>query len=147
MQHADQRHHRAGDRVQRRHDPCDQRERAQSDHRAVEAPERHRQAAGIELDQPVAGEARDDAAADQRDQQHDHADADADADIGRALEVRFEMEGDVTGEQHQHEHHHRQIAPIAARDDFARGRSDDQCQEGGIDDERERPTDIGGQGH
>ncbi|MET3302285.1 hypothetical protein ABIF53_003300 [Bradyrhizobium japonicum] len=147
MQHADERHRGAGHHIQRRHDPRDQRQRAQCDHRAIEAAERDRQAAGIELDQPVAGEARNDAASDQRDQQHDHADADADADIGRARVVRFEMKADIAGEQHEHQDHHGKVAPIAARDDLARRGGDDQRQERGIDDKRERPADLGGQRH
>lgn len=147
MQHADDCHQNTGDHVQRRDDPRDQRQRARSDHSAVKTSERHRQATGVELDQPVAGEARNDAAADQRDQQHHHTDAEADADIGRARVMGFEMEADIAGEQHEHQHHHRQIAPIAARDDLARRSGDDQRQEGGIDDQRERPADLGRQRH
>ena len=50
------------------------------------------------------------------------------------------VEGNIAGQQHQHEDHHRQVAPVAARDDLTGCRGDDQCEECGIDGEREFPA-------
>ena len=109
--------------------------------------ERRRQTAGILLDQPIAGKTRDDAPADQRDQQHDHGNADTDADIGGAVEMRFEVKRDVAGQQHHHQRDDVEILPVAARCDLARRCRGNQQQKTRIDQHRGPPADAGGECH
>jgi len=113
----------------------------------VEAAERRRQPAGIFAHQPVAGKTRSDAAADQRNQQHDDGDADTDAGVGDAVKMRFEMERDIAREHQQHQHHDIEISPVAAGQNLAGGCRGDQQQKACIDQHRHQPTGLGGKRH
>ena len=128
-------------------DPAHQRQRADRHDDHVEPAERHRQAAGIFAHQPVAGKARDDAAADQRDQQHDDGDADPDPGLRGAVEMRLEVKRDIAGEQQQNQHHHIEIFPVAPGQDLARRRGCDQRQKTCIDQHRRQPAGFRGKRH
>src|SRR5665213_644731 len=78
MQHAGQSERIAAPYGNRRHNPANQCSGSRGDAQYVEAGKRYRKPAGILLDQPVAGEARNDPTTDQRNQQHDDGNTDTD---------------------------------------------------------------------
>ena len=146
LQYARERERQPGDHGIRQRHPQRQRDHAGRHRRGVEAVERRRQPAGIFPHQPVAGETRNDAAADQADQHDHHRGADADGKIGAALNMRFEMEAGIAGEQQRGQQHHRQIVPFAPGDDFAGDHHHHRGQERDIDQHRRQPAEIGGKG-
>ena len=121
----------------RLHDPQHQGYGGDGHRRNIEAREWYRQPARILARQPVAGEARNDTAADHHDQQHDGTDADAGAVFGRAPHVRLDVKCDVAGEQQRDQTHDPKISPILAGDNLARGGGDDQHQKADINDRRQ----------
>ena len=109
--------------------------------------ERRRKAARPFPGQPVASEARNDPAADQRDQQNDGRDADPNADVGGAIHMGFDMEGNIAGQKQRDQHDHLKIAPVLAGKDFPRRGGRDQREEAGVNQERRQPADLGGGRH
>ena len=136
-----------GERAAGLDNPAYERQRADPHDDHVEPAERYRQAAGIFAHQPIAGEAWNDASADQRDQQHDNRDPDPDAGFRGAMEMRLEMECDIACQQQQNQHHHIEVSPIAPGQDLACRSGRDQRQEAGIDQHRSQPARFGGKRH
>jgi hypothetical protein len=126
-----------------KHDPQRQCRGADADHDEVEARHRRRQPSRIFARQPVAREARHDAAADHRDQQHHGGDADADTVFSAAMEMGLEMKSNVAGEQQAHQANDFQVSPILARENLARNRGDQQRKKSGINESRRQPADFG----
>ena len=131
----------AGQRGVRRGDPARERDGAKDDRRHVPAVGRRRQRAGVHARQPVAGEAGDDAAADQRDQQDQRGEADAHAIIGVALGDRFDMEDEIAEPQYGERRGDLAVVALAAVAEFARDEDDQQREEGEIDRRRRNSAD------
>ena len=113
--------------------PGEERERAGGEAEAVEAAEGRREPRGGALDEPVAGEARDDAAADEGDEEDDDGDAEAAADVRRACSHGLGVEDEVGGEEERGRRDDHEVAPVAAGGDLAGGHGDDGEKEGAVE--------------
>jgi hypothetical protein len=86
-------------------------------------------------------EARNDAPADQCDQQDDRAYCSPHCIIGDTGKVRFEVEADIRNSKNADDGDDLEVSPVTASRDFARRRSRNQHQECGVDDRGRRPAD------
>ena len=102
--------------------PCRERNCRRAQHAGVEPVGRHRRRdIGPLPGQPVAGEAGNDAAADQADQQQQDGDAEPVAELrGVGKPQRRGVDQGVRQQQTGQRPHHRQVAPIASGEDLAR---------------------------
>ena len=88
----------------------------------IELAEGGRKASGIFSGEPVAREARNDATADEHDQEDRPGNPDTYPDVGRAVQVRLDVEGRVASKQDGEDGQHFEVRPVAPRDDLTRHR-------------------------
>lgn len=70
--------------------------------------------------QPIAGEARYDAAADNHDENDDRSQAEAAARIGYPDEMGFDMKQDICHQKGRDRQQHLEVPPVSTGDDFRR---------------------------
>lgn len=114
----------------------DQRHDRENDRLLIDAPKRRWQPPRFLPRQPIAGKARHETAANDRDQQHDCRQGSPFGRLGPTSGMGFEVEADVGRGQRRHDADDCEVPPVPSGDDLARRQRGERRQERDVDRRR-----------